>query len=384
MSRHRPPPPAAAAPRACRHALAALAALALAAAAAAAVPAHAEERVLNIYNWSDYIGEDTVARFEHATGITVHYDVYDSNEVLEAKLLAGHSGYDLVVPSAEPFMARQIQAGVYQPLDRARIPNWANLDPAMMADVAPADPGNAHGAIWAWSTTGLGLNVAKVRAALGPDAPVDSWALLFDPANAAKLKDCGITVLDAPSEVVPIALHYLHLDPASQDPGDLARAQALLLRLRPYVRYFHSSQYISDLANGGVCLSLGYSGDVLIAGERAREAKSGVDVEYHLPREGSIESFDMMAVPADAPHPEAAMAFINFVLQPDVMAGISNKVFYANAVPATKPLLRPALADNPAVYPTPAVAATLFPGSAVSARYERERTRAWTRVTTGQ
>ncbi len=345
-------------------------------------PARAEERVLNIYNWSDYIGADTVAQFEHATGITVHYDVYDSNEVLEAKLLAGHSGYDLVVPSAEPFLARQIKAGVYRALDRTRIPNWANLDPAMMAQVAGADPGNAHGAIWAWSTTGLGVNVAKVRAALGPDAPLDSLALLFDPGNAAKLKECGVTMLDSASEVVPVALRYLGLDPASQDFGDLKRAQALLMSVRPYVRYFHSSQYINDLANGGVCLSLGFSGDVLIAQQRARDV-GGAGIEYHLPREGTIESFDMMVIPADAPHPEAAEAFINFVLQPAVMAGISNTVFYANAVPASKPLLRPALADNPNVFPTPAMAAKLFPGSKVGARYERERTRAWTSVTTG-
>ena len=348
-----------------------------------AAPARAEEKVLNVYNWSDYIGTDTVAAFEHATGIVVHYDVYDSNEVLEAKLLAGHSGYDLVVPSAEPFLARQVKAGVYRPLDRARIPNWGNLDPAMMAAVAGADPGNAHGAIWAWSTTGLGENVARVRAALGPDAPLDSLALLFDPKNAARLKDCGITMLDAPSEVVPVALHYLGLDPASQDLGDLKRAQALLMSVRPFVRYFHSSQYINDLANGGVCLSLGFSGDVLIAQQRAREAGGGVEVEYHLPREGTIESFDMMAIPADAPHPEAAEAFINFVLQPAVMAGISNTVFYANAVPATRPLLRPALADNPDVFPGAAMAARLFRGSEVSSRYERERTRAWTTVTTG-
>ena len=362
-------------PRPCLRALLVLACLAVA-------PARAEERVLNIYNWSDYIGADTIAQFEHATGITVHYDVYDSNEVLEAKLLAGHSGYDLVVPSAEPFLARQIKAGVYRALDRARIPNWANLDPAMLAQVAGADPGNAHGAIWAWSTTGLGMNVAKVRAALGPDAPLDSLALLFDPANAAKLKDCGVTMLDSASEVVPVALHYLGLDPAPQDFGDLKRAQALLMSVRPYVRYFHSSQYINDLANGGVCLSLGFSGDVLIAAQRAREA-GGAGIEYHLPREGTIESFDMMAIPADAPHPEAAEAFINFVLQPAVMAGISNTVFYANGVPATRPLLRPALADNPNVFPAPALAAKLFPGSEVAARYERERTRAWTSVTTG-
>ncbi len=349
-----------------------------------AAPARAEERVLNVYNWSDYIGTDTVAQFEKATGITVHYDVYDSNEVLEAKLLAGHSGYDLVVPSAEPFLARQIKAGVYRPLDRARIPNWGNLDPAMMAGVAGADPGNAHAAIWAWSTTGLGVNVAKVRAALGPDAPLDSLALLFDPANAAKLKGCGITMLDAPSEVVPVALHYLGLDPASQDLGELKRAQAVLMSVRPFVRYFHSSQYINDLANGGVCLSLGFSGDVLIAAQRAHDAGNGVEIEYHLPREGTIESFDTMAIPADAPHPEAAEAFINFVLQPAVMAGISNTVSYANAVPASRPLLRPALADNPNVFPAPAMAAKLFPGSEVGAHYERERTRAWTSVTTGR
>ncbi|MGI4976170.1 MAG: polyamine ABC transporter substrate-binding protein [Janthinobacterium lividum] len=346
-------------------------------------PARAEEKVLNVYNWSDYIGADTVAAFEHATGITVHYDVYDSNEVLEAKLLAGHSGYDLVVPSAEPFLARQIKAGVYRPLDRARIPNWGNLDPAMMAAVAGADPGNAHGAIWAWSTTGLGENTAKIRAALGADAPLDSLAVLFDPKNAAKLRECGITMLDSAAEVFPVALHYLGLDPASQDLGDLKKAEALLMSVRPYVRYFHSSQYINDLANGGVCLSLGFSGDVLIAAQRAHDAGNGVGVEYRLPREGTIESFDMMAIPADAPHPEAAEAFINFVLQPAVMAGISNTVFYANGVPATKPLLRPALADNPNVFPAPGLAAKLFPGSEVGARYERERTRAWTSVTTG-
>src|SRR6266853_1755505 len=263
--------------------------LSLAALLAAALPlatAAAEEPVLHVYNWSDYIAPDTIANFQKETGIHVTYDVYDGNEVLEAKLLAGHSGYDIVVPSASPFMARQIAAGAYLPLDKRKLPNLANLDPRLAARAAVADPGNAYGVPYLWSVTGIGYNAAMVERALGAELPRDSLALLFDPALAAKLAGCGIELLDTPQEVVPAALAYLGIDPTSRELADLARAAAVLERIRPFVRRFHSSQYINALAAGDICIALGYSGDVIQARNRAREAESGVEIRFRVPREG--------------------------------------------------------------------------------------------------
>ncbi len=255
-----------------------------------ALPAAGEEPRLNVYNWSDYIAPDTIPKFEAEDGIKVTYDVYDGNEVLEAKLLSGRSGYDIVIPSASPFMARQIAAKVYRMLDEPRLPNWRNLDPHILGLVAAADPGNMYGVPYLWSDTGIGYNETQLRAALGEGAPVDSLALIFDPAIASKLAGCGIALLDTPQEVFPAALGYLGLDPKSRDLGDLDKAFAALEKIRPYIRKFHSSQYINDLANGDLCVALGYSGDVVQARNRAREAGNKVAIVFRVPKEGAMMS----------------------------------------------------------------------------------------------
>jgi putrescine transport system substrate-binding protein len=343
----------------------------------------ADDNVLNIYNWSDYIAADTVARFEAETGIEVHYDVYDSNEVLEAKLLAGHSGYDLVVPSASPFMARQIQAGVYQKIDKAKLAHYGNLDPQILSAVASADPGNEYGVPYLWGTTGIGYNPAKVKAALGGEAPTDSLKLIFDPANAAKLADCGLSLLDTPQEMVPAALAYRGDAPLGREQQDLDAAVETLMAIRPYVRKFHSSQYINDLANGDLCVAFGYSGDMVQAKKRAAEARNGVTVAYSIPKEGAMMWVDMMAVPKDAPHPQNALKFIDFILRPEIIAAISNAVAYADPNLAATKLVDPEIRNDPNIYPPPEVRARLFFDKPVTARYERLRTRAWTRVKTG-
>ncbi|MFQ8430672.1 polyamine ABC transporter substrate-binding protein [Amaricoccus sp. W119] len=351
--------------------------------AAAAVPALAQENVVHVYNWSDYIAEDTVAKFEAATGMKVVYDVYDSNETLEAKLLAGRSGYDVVVPTSQ-FLQRQIAAGVYQPLDKSKLPNLANMDPELMKQAAAYDPENAHGVIYMWGTNGIGYNAGKVAERLGEDAPTDSWSLIFDPQYAEKLADCGISLLDSPSEVIPSVLAYLGLDPLSKETADLEKAAETLQAIRPFVRYFHSSQYISDLANGETCLALGFSGDVFIAAARAEEAGNGNEIAYSVPKEGAQQWFDMMAIPADAPNPEGALAWINFIMDPQVTADITNYVWYANANTAAMPLVDAEVRDDPAIFPTPDVLAKLFPTEVYDARTDRVITRLWTTVKTGQ
>lgn len=356
----------------------------LLAVAAAAAPVLAQDnKTVHIYNWSDYIAEDTIAKFEAATGIKVVYDVYDSNETLEAKLLAGNSGYDVVVPTST-FLQRQIGAGVYQELDKSKLPNLKNMNPELMKAAAANDPDNAHSAIYMWGTIGIGYNKAKIEERLGADAPVDSWALLFDPKYAEKLKDCGITLLDSPTEAFPAALAYLGLDPLSKNPDDLAKAAEVLTGIRPYIRYFHSSQYISDLANGEVCVSLGYSGDVFQAAARADEAGKGVEIKYSVPKEGAQQWFDMMAIPADAPNPEAALAWINFIMDPQITADITNYVWYANANEASMPLVDAEIRDDPAIFPSAEVRAKLFPGQVYDARTDRLMTRLWTQVKTGK
>ena len=359
--------------------------VALAMLATVAVPGQtwaADDNQLHIYNWSDYIAPDTVARFEKETGIKVTYDVYDSNEVLEAKLLAGKSGYDLVVPSANPYMARQIQAGVYKTIDKSKLANYGNLDPKILANVAGADPGNAHGVPYLWGTTGLGYNIAKVKAA-APGVALDSIKLLFDPETAKKLSGCGIEVLDTPQELVPAALVYLGRDPLSRDEKDLEAAVGALQKIRPYIRKFHSSQYINDLANGDACLAFGYSGDVLQARSRATEAKNGVEIGYSIPREGAMLWVDMMGIPADAPHPDKALAFINFILRPEIAGAISNTVSYANPNTLSLTFVEDDIKDDPEIYPPDEVRAKLFTDRPVSQAYERQRTRAWTRLKSG-
>ena len=356
----------------------------IAAALIAALPAASEEPRLNVYNWSDYIAPDTIAKFEAESGIRVAYDVYDGNEVLEAKLLSGRSGYDVVVPSATPFMARQIAAKVYRALDKAKLPNWHNLDPRILELAAAADPSNMHGVPYLWSDTGIGYNEAQLRAALGEAAPVDGLGLIFDKAVAEKLAGCGISLLDTPQEVFPAALAYLGLDPKSRDLGDLEKAFAVLEKIRPYIRKFHSSQYISDLANGDLCVALGYSGDVVQARNRAREAGNEVAIAFRVPKEGAMMSVDMLGIPADAPHPENALRFIDYLLRPAVIADITNAVSYPNPnLPATG-LVKPEIRDDPAVYPPEDVRRRFYVDLPAPPEFERARTRLWTRLKSGR
>jgi putrescine transport system substrate-binding protein len=356
----------------------------LAVVAIGASPAAGEEARLNVYNWSDYIAPDTVPKFEAETGIKVTYDVYDGNEVLEAKLLSGRSGYDIVVPSASPFMSRQIAAGVYQQLDKERLSNWQNLDPHILDLVAAADPGNSHGTPYLWSDTGIGYNEVEVHAALGYAAPVDSLALILDPTVAEKLASCGISLLDTPQEVFPATLAYLGLDPKSRDLGDLDKAFDALQKIRPYIRKFHSSQYINDLANGDLCVALGYSGDVIQARNRARESGNQVAIAFHVPKEGAMMSVDMLGIPADAPHPQNALRFIDYLLRPAVIADITDAVWYPNPnLPATA-LVKPEIRNDPTVYPPEDVRRRFYVDLPAPPAYERARTRAWTRLKSGR
>lgn len=342
----------------------------------------AEEKVLNVYNWSDYIAEDTIKNFEKRTGIKVRYDVFDSNEVLEAKLLAGSTGYDVVVPSAS-FLARQIKAGVFRKLDKSKLTNWGNLDPKLLARLAKYDPNNAHAIPYMWGTTGFGYNIDKVKKLL-PDAPVDSWRMLFDPKVVSKLKSCGVTLLDAPTEVISAALKYAGHNPNSQKKADLKVAEKLLMKVRPYFKYFHSSQYINDLANGETCVAMGWSGDVLMARDRADEAKKGVHIAYTIPKEGALLWFDTMAIPADAPHPNNATKFLNYILEPKVAAAISNYVFYANPNAAATAYVDDDVKSDPGIYPTAKVKKNLFTATVNTPKFDRLLTRAWTRIKTGQ
>ena len=358
--------------------------LALAALLCAAPPAAgAEEPVLHVYNWSDYIAPDTIANFQKETGIAVTYDVYDGNEVLEAKLLAGHSDYDIVVPSASPYLARQVKAGAYLALDKAKLPNLRNLDPRMLDLAAVADPGNAHGVPYLWSVTGVGYNVAMLERILGPTLPRDTLALVFDPAVGEKLAPCGIELLDTAQEVVPAALAWLGLAPQSRELADLDRAAAAIDRIRPYVRRFHSSQYINDLAAGDNCVALGYSGDVIQARNRAREAESGADIAFRVPREGAQMSIDMLAIPKDAPHPDNAHRFIDDLLRPAVIAAVTDAVSYPNANLAATALVAPAIRDDSGIYPPDAVRRLLYLPEVAPRGYERARTRVWNRVKSG-
>ena len=340
------------------------------------------DRVVNVYNWSDYVDPAVLERFQAETGIKVRYDVFDSNEVLETKLLTGRSGYDVVVPSAY-FLERQVKAGVFRPLDRARLPNLVNVDPEIARLAAAHDPGNEHSVVYMWGTTGIGYDAAKV-AAIMPDAPVDSWSFVFDPKVIARFKDCGVSVLDDPTDMVATMLLWLGKDPNSENEADLELAQEKLLAIRPYVRTIHSSQYVDDLANGEVCVVVGYSGDVLQAAERAAEAGKTHKVAYTIPREGALTWFDTLAVPADAPHPDEALVLIDYLLRPDVAAANSNFVYYANANLASIPLLEAELRDDPSIYPSPDVKSRLRPNLAKSPEFTRELNRTWTRFTTGR
>ena len=339
-------------------------------------------KVLNLYIWSDYLAPNTLSDFEKQTGIKVHVAYYDANETLETKLLAGSSGFDVVVPTAS-FFERQIKAGVYLTLDKQKIPNYKNLDPQLMSRVARHDPDNAHGIIYMWGTNGIGYNAKMVRELL-PQAPLDSWRLVLDPAVASKVAKCGISVLDTPAEVLRGVYSYLGKDPNSQSADDLALAEATLMKIRPYIRNINSSEYIEALANGDLCIAVGYNGDVMQARDRAHEANKGIDIDYVVPKEGSILWFDMMAIPADAPNAESAYAFINYILTPQVSADISNFKRYANANLAAQPLLRPDVRNDPRIYPPEEQREQLAVQLADSAEQTRAITRVWQKFKTGQ
>jgi putrescine transport system substrate-binding protein len=341
-----------------------------------------EEKVLHVFNWSDYIAEDTVPNFEKQSGIKVTYDVFDSNDVLETRLLAGNSGFDVVVPSAS-FLERQIKAGVFQKLDKSQIPNLKNMDPDIMNRVGLHDPSNEYAVPYLWGTTGIGYNEDKIKKILG-DARPDSWNYIYDPKLVAKFKECGLSLLDAPDEILKTVLAWMGRDPNSQKEDDLKAAEAKLMPIRPFVRKIHSSQYIDDLANGDLCIAVGWSGDILQARDRAAEAGQGVKIKYAIPKEGTIVWFDMLAIPADAKHPKNAHAFINYLMEPQVAANDSNFVNYANGNAASFPMVSDEVKNDPGIYPTPEVKAKLFPSLAYNEDFQRLMNRMWTKFQTGQ
>jgi len=349
---------------------------------ASASGASSAGKELNLFIWSDYLAPNTLSDFDKQTGVSVHAAYYDSNETLETKLLAGSSGYDVVVPTASYF-ERQIKAGVYLTLDKSKLPNLKNMDPQLMSRVAMHDPDNAHGVIYMWGTNGIGYN-EKMVTALMPDAPLDSWRLVFDPAVAAKIAKCGISVLDSPAEMMRAVLNYLGKDPNSQKPEDVQAAEATLLKIRPFIRNINSSEYIEALANGDLCVAVGYNGDVLQARDRARDANKGIDIKYVVPKEGSIIWFDMLAIPKDAPHPESAYAYINYLMEPKVIADISNFKRFANANLASQPYVLDSVKDDPAIYPPPQLREKLAVQLSDSPEQTRVITRMWEKFKTGQ
>ena len=341
--------------------------------------AFAEE--VRVYNWSDYIDEELLSKFEQETGIDLIYDVFDSNEVLETKMLAGGSGYDVVVPSGT-FLQRQVAAGAFQKLNFDQLSNAGNLWGAIQERTERYDPDNAYSINYMWGTTGLGVNVGKVTEALGEDAPIDSLALVFDPANMEKLAGCGVHFLDAPSEMIPAALAYLGEDPNSHDPDVIAKAEAVYAGVRPYITKFHSSEYINALANGDICVAFGWSGDILQSRDRAWEADNGVEIAYNAAAEGSL-MFDQMAIPIDAPNPAGAHVFLNFILDAQNMAAASNYVYYANGNEASQEFLVEDVIGDPAIYPTSETIKTLYTTDPYPAKVQRVVTRLWTKIKSG-
>jgi putrescine transport system substrate-binding protein len=339
-------------------------------------------KVLNLYIWSDYLAPNALSDFEKQTGIKVHVAYFDTNETLETRLLAGASGFDIVVPTASYF-ERQIKAGVYLTLDKSKLPNLKNMDAQLMSRVALHDPDNAHGVIYTWGTNGIGYNEKMVKA-LMPDAPLDSWRLVFDPAVASKIAKCGISVLDSPAEMMRAVLNYLGRDPNSQKPEDLAAGEATLTKIRPYIRNINSSEYIEALANGDLCVAVGYNGDVLQARDRARDANKGIEIKYIVPKEGSILWFDMLAIPKDAPDPESAYAFMNYMMTPQVSADVSDFRRYATGNAAAQPLVQPAVRDDPGIYPPLELRQKLAVQLADSPEQTRAITRVWQKFKTGQ
>jgi len=347
-----------------------------------AAPAAESDKQLNLYIWSDYLAPDTLANFTSRTGIKVNMDVFDSSELLEAKMLAGRSGYDVVAPNG-PVLSRFIKAGIVQPLDKKQLSNIGTQDTAIAGRAAASDPGNAHGIVYMWGTSGIGYNVAKVREILGDDAPVDSWKLLLDPAYAAKLAKCGIYVFDSPADIFEATLAYLGKEPHSTVPADYEAAAAAWQTVRPHIAKFHNSEYISALANGDICVAMGFSGDIFQAAGRAAEANRGVEIAYSIPKEGAVMWFDFLAIPKDAPHPQAAHAFLNYILEPEVIAAITNEVYYANANAKAAPFVTQEIREDESIYPPPDMMKRLFPETTPAANIERLRTRLWNRVKTG-
>jgi putrescine transport system substrate-binding protein len=339
-------------------------------------------KILNLYIWSDYLAPNTLSDFEKLTGIKIHVAYYDTNETLETKLLAGSSGYDIVVPTASYF-ERLIKAGAFTALDKSQLPNLKNMDPALMQKVQQNDPDNGHGVIYLWGTNGLGYNEKMVKA-LMPDAPLDSWRMVFDPAVASKLAKCGISVLDSPAEMLRAVYSYLGKDPNSQNADDLVQAETVLGKIRPYISSINSSGYIEALANGDICVAVAYNGDVMQSRDRAKEANKGIEIKYSLPKEGSIVWFDMLAIPKEAPNLESAYAFINYMMTPQVIADVSNFKRYADANAVAQSLVLPAVKDDAAIYPTTAQREHLTLQSSDTAEQTRAITRIWQKFKTGQ
>ncbi|HTD12266.1 MAG TPA: polyamine ABC transporter substrate-binding protein [Steroidobacteraceae bacterium] len=341
----------------------------------------AEDKQLHVYNWADYIGRDTVADFEASSGIKVTLDTYDADETLEAKMMTGDAGYDVVSTSTDYF-SRQIKAGIYRPLDRALLPNWKNLDPHILAIEAHADPGNRHAVPYLRHVNGFAYNVDMIRARM-PDAPVDSLDMIFKPQIIRRFADCGVTFMDSAEDVLQLALNYLHLDPNTTRPQDYKRAEELLLSVRPYIRTFDSSEYMNGLANSEFCISMSWSGDYAAASARAKAVGVEVHLAFTVPKEGAGGSFDAWLIPADAPHPLAAHKFLNYLLEPRVIAAVTNEIHYANDNQAASAYVDPQILNDPAVYPTPAVESRLYQSGEVAPALERLRTRTWTRIKTG-
>ena len=349
--------------------------------AAAGAP-QAEEKVLNLYIWNDYLAEDTISNFEKETGIKVSVSNYGSVEELDSKLAPGNSGYDIVVPSASAY-ERQIRSGYYQKLDKSKLPNLVNMDPEIQQRLAMHDPNNDYAVLHMWGTTGIGYNTAKVKAA-APDAPLGSWKLVFDPAVAKKLQKCGIAVLDSATEMFSMALDAIGKDPNSQVAADLEAGADALMKVRPFIRYIDTQRMISDLANGEICVAIGYSGDILQARDRADENETGQQIAYFIPKEGSIMWFDSYLIPKDAPHPDNAHAFINYMLKPEVIAAVTNTVNYANGNKAATQFVNKEVLDDPGVYPPPDVKSKLVPDLADTEETTRLMTRLWTKFMTGR
>lgn len=337
---------------------------------------------VRVYNWSDYIDEDLLTKFEEETGLDLVYDVFDSNEVLETKMLAGGSGYDVVVPSGT-FLQRQITAGAFQELDKSKLPNLENMWDVIEARTEQYDPGNAYSINYMWGTTGIGVNVGKVKEVLGEDAPINSLELVLNPENMEKLSECGVHFLDAPAEMIPMALKYIGEDPDSHDPDVIAKTEEVLMAVRPYIQKFHSSEYINALANGDICVAVGWSGDILQARDRAAEADNGVEIAYHAPKEGAQMWFDQMAIPVDAPNPEGAHAFLNFIMDAENAAAASNYVYYANGNEASQQYLLEDVIGDPAIYPDAETLENLFTTTPYPAKVQRVVTRLWTKIKSG-